>query len=110
MPEEVLVGHCLVVELVVVGPRVVEVLAVSGVNVIVVFGHLHVEVGYPSELSVDVSLLAYFGVIRHASALDLVLFIRVQLSERGNERFVNEPVFFVKVRLEMVNTNSRLTL
>ena len=39
-----------------------------------------VEVRYPAKFTVDISFLGELGVVRHASALGLILLIGVQLT------------------------------
>lgn len=80
MPEELGVGHRGVVEghVVVHGP--VEVLSGGGVAHRVVLRALDIEVRDPTQLSINVSILGYKGVVRHSSPLELVHLVGVRLA------------------------------
>ena len=57
----------------------IEVLPVCNMSNVVILGALHVEVGDPTQLSVDVSVFRHVRVVRHSSSLDLIHFIWVVL-------------------------------
>ena len=80
LAEELLVSKTGIVELVVIIFGPVKELTVSWVHFVIVLRELHVKVIDPAQLSVDVSFLGKFGVVRHASTLYIVLFIRVKLA------------------------------
>ena len=99
MSEELLVGQRCVVELVVIVLGTVEELTVSGVHLVVVLRELHVEVGDPAELTVDVALLGELGVVGHARALHIVLFIGIQLALRVEQHLLLVLEVLVEVLL-----------
>ena len=81
----------------------VEVLPVSHMPPVVVFGALNVEVGYPPQLTIDVPVLGDAGIVGHPSAFDFVhlewVFFTFGLDEDGLfrlELFV-EKLFVVSV-------------
>lgn len=80
LSKELLIGHGLVVELVVVVLGIVEELPVSGIQLVVVLGIFNVEVGDPAQLTVDVPLFCHLGVVWHPGSFHFILLIRVQLS------------------------------
>ena len=82
LAEEFLIRQRRVVELVVIILGPVEELAVRWVHLVIVLGELHVEIGNPAELTVDVTLLRQLCVVWHSSALHLVLLIWVELPLR----------------------------
>ena len=94
LSKELLIGHGLVVELVVVVFGIVEELPVGGIQLVVVLGIFNVEVGDPAQLTVDVPLFRHLGVVWHPGAFHLVLLIRVQLSLGCDQGW-----FFVLARL-----------
>jgi len=77
LPEEFRVGHGRIIEGHVVVHGAVEILSVRMVPLIVVLGALHVEVGDPSQLAVNVPVFRNFRVVGHARALELVHLVGV---------------------------------
>ena len=53
----------------------VKELSESGVHLVIILRVLNVEVVDPAELTINVSLLGQFCVVRHSRSLDFVLFI-----------------------------------
>lgn len=91
--------HVRRVVLPVVVSRAIEKLSLRRINIFVVLGTLDVVETVPCKFAVNVSLPVHFGVTRHASSLDIVLLIWVELALGGQERLVPVPEILVEVLL-----------
>ena len=89
--------------MIVLGP--VKELSVGGVELLVVLGELDVEVLDPAELSIDISLLRQFRIIRHSRSFDLVFIVWVKLSLRINHHVLFVLVVFIE---QLLKHNGRL--
>ena len=77
-------------------------------HLLVVFAKIYIEVCHPAELAVDVALLGKFSVVRHACPLQLVLFVRVQMSLRLHKHVVLVFEVFVEVLLHTSQTQLQI--
>ena len=75
-------------------------LTVRRMHLVVILGELDVKIGDPAKLAVNVTLLAQFGVIGHAGALDLVLFVGIELALRMQHNILSILEVLVEVLLE----------
>ena len=78
--------------------RAIEVLAVGRMPSVVIFRVLDIEVGDPAELAINVTLLRHLCVVRHASALHVVLLVRVQLALWVHQ----DPLLVLEVFVEVL--------
>lgn len=78
MPEELLVAHLRVIELLVVVDGDVKELAVRWIELVIVLAESHIEVADPAELAVHIPVLRQARVFGHPSAFDFIFFVRVE--------------------------------
>ena len=72
---------------------------------LVVFANLNVKVGTPAQLSVYVTFLREFGVIRHARTLHFILFVGVQRALRIQHYLVTILELFAEILLHTEKDN-----
>jgi hypothetical protein len=82
LAEELLVSQRSVVELIVIVLGAIKELSVSRIQLVIVLRGLDIEVGNPTQLAINVSLLRQLGVVWHSSALNFVFLIGIELSLR----------------------------
>lgn len=82
LSEELRVRHSRIIEGDMIVHGAVEVFSVRRMSRVVVLRALHIEVGDPAELTVNISIAGHARVVRHPGTLDLVHFIRVRLALR----------------------------
>lgn len=83
----------------------VKVLTAIDVHLGVILSAGDVEVSYPTEFSVDVTVLGDFRILRNAGALDLIFIVRVHgflLSQLADSVAFSLTVLFVKILLVKV--------
>ena len=83
----------------------VKSLTMSGIYMLVVFANLNVKVGTPAQLSVYVTFLREFGVIRHARTLHFILFVGVQRALRIQHYLVTILELFAEILLHTEKEN-----
>lgn len=74
----------------------IEILSVSDVSNVIIFGALDVEIGDPAEFSVDVSILGDVRVIREPGTLDLIELERIVLPFGLEKIWLLLAVSFIK--------------
>lgn len=99
LPEEFRVCHGWVIEGNMIIHWAIKVLSICDVSNHVIFWALHVEIGDPAKLAVDVSILWNGWIIGHPSSLDFIHFVGIVLSSWLYQNRLLRLESFVKVLL-----------